>query len=293
MSYPYLEDLIRASTGLDLPLPFPMFGLLVGVAVWTASICLRRELAWRAATVASKTAERVVGGLVGPTVGQAFDASDFTVTVFLAGILGARIFHILEHTDQFLAAPAAMIFTRSGFSILGGLILGAAAGIVYTRKAKLPVAAMCDAVAPCLMLGYAIGRLGCQISGDGDWGMAANLALKPDALPLWLWAQTYAGNIAGVVIAPPGVYPTPIYESAMAVVCFLILQALRRHASRPGWLFACYLVLAGLERLVIEQIRVNPTFEIAGFVATQSEFISVLFVLLGLTGILVLGRRPT
>ena len=197
---------------------------------------------------------------------------------------------MLLRESSALATLGAPVIERQ---VPRGVILGAAAGIVYTRKSKLPVAAMCDAVAPCLMLGYAIGRLGCQISGDGDWGMAANLALKPDALPLWLWAQTYDGNIAGVVIAPPGVYPTPIYESAMAVVCFLILQALRRHAFRPGWLFACYLVLAGLERLLIEQIRVNPTFEIAGFVATQSEFISALFVLLGLTGILVLGRRPT
>jgi phosphatidylglycerol:prolipoprotein diacylglycerol transferase len=276
-------------------LPFPMFGLLVGAAVWAAAACLHRELGRRAAVRASLQAPHATSPRAMATAAREpalFDASVFAVVVFLAGIVGARIFHILEHMDQFLAAPASMVFTRSGFSILGGLILGAAAGIAYTRKAKEPVAAMCDAVAPCLMLGYAIGRLGCQISGDGDWGMAANLALKPDALPLWLWAQTYDGNIAGALIAPPGVYPTPIYESAMAVVCFLILQSMRRHPFRPGWLFACYLVLAGLERLLIERIRVNPTFEIAGWVATQSEFISVLFVLLGLAGMLVLGRRP-
>ena len=73
--------------------------------------------------------------------------------MFPARIAGGRIFHILENADQFLAAPATMIFTRSGFSILGGLILGAAAGIAYTRNAKQPVAATCEAVAPRLMLG--------------------------------------------------------------------------------------------------------------------------------------------
>jgi phosphatidylglycerol:prolipoprotein diacylglycerol transferase len=102
-----------------------------------------------------------------------------------------------------------------------------------------------------------IGRIGCQISGDGDWGIAANMALKPDWLPSWLWAQTYDNNIYGELIAAPGVYPTPIYETAMALLCFALLWPCGAIHSRIGWLFSLYLLLAGAERLLIEQIRVN------------------------------------
>ncbi|MFM9916883.1 MAG: prolipoprotein diacylglyceryl transferase family protein, partial [Rhizobacter sp.] len=79
-----------------------------------------------------------------------------------------------------------MLLTRSGFSILGGLMFGIIAGVIYTVRAGLPPRTMSDAVAPAMMLGYAIGRLGCQISGDGDWGIAADPALKPAWLPTWL-----------------------------------------------------------------------------------------------------------
>ena len=168
---------------------------------------------------------------------------------FFTGLLGARLFHLLEHPREFLAHPAAMLLSRSGFTIFGGLIVGITRGRASTRARKrAPLAPMLDAVAPALMLGYAIGRIGCQISGDGDWGIAADLAAKPAWLPTWLWAQTYDGNIAGVTIPPPGVYPTPIYEALMGFAAFALLWRLRRHAHAPGWLFGVYLLLAGIER---------------------------------------------
>ena len=141
------------------------------------------------------------------------------------------------------------------------------------------------------MLGYGLGRIGCQVSGDGDWGTVANLALKPDWLPIWAWAQTYDHNIVGVVIAPPGVYPAPIYETAMALLLFGMLWGMRRHPFRKGWLFAAYLILAGAERLLIEQIRVNPLLDFMGVRATQAELLSVVFIGLGLLGLVLLSRR--
>ena len=131
------------------------------------------------------------------------------------------------------------------------------------------------------------------MSGDGDWGIAANMALKPDWLPAWLWAQTYDNNIYGELIALPGVYPTPVYETAMALLCFGVLWALRKHAFRTGWLFSVYLMLAGVERLLIEQIRVNPVFNVAGLQATQAEMIATLLIVLGTLGALVLSVRPS
>jgi phosphatidylglycerol:prolipoprotein diacylglycerol transferase len=99
---------------------------------------------------------------------------------------------------------------------------------------------MLDATAPSITLGYGIGRLGCQISGDGDWRITANMALKPGWLPDWLWAQSYASNIAGVIIAPPGVYPTSIYEIVMAFAIAGGLWLLRFHKHRLGCLFSLF-----------------------------------------------------
>jgi phosphatidylglycerol:prolipoprotein diacylglycerol transferase len=117
------------------------------------------------------------------------------------------------------------------------------------------------------------------------------MALKPAWLPTWLWAQTYDNNIYGEVIAAPGVYPTPIYETLMAMGCFAALWALRKHPFQPGWLFSVYLVLAGAERLLIEQIRVNVKFGFYGAQATQAEFIALVFLAAGMAGMAAFSRR--
>src|SRR5262249_48727544 len=135
---------------------------------------------------------------------------DFGLIAVLAGIVGARIFSMLEVPSEFLAHPWALIFSRQGFNFFGGLVFGVASGILYFIRHRLPLLITCDAFAPAMMLGYALGRSGCQLAGDGDWGVTADIALKPHWLPTWLWAQTYDNNILGKVIAPPGVYPTPL-----------------------------------------------------------------------------------
>ncbi len=208
----------------------------------------------------------------------------------ITGFVGARIFHILEYSHEFLINPWGMIFTRNGFTFYGGLIVGTLVGVVYVKRKGLAIAPFCDALAPAMMLGYAIGRLGCQLSGDGDWGLASNMTLKPEWLPSWLWAQTYENNIVGVVIAPPGVYPTPIYEVLMGLLAFAVLWGLRRHSFQSGWLFSLYLVLSGIERLVIEQIRVNSVVSIFGMVVTQAEIIAGVLVLLGVCGLTLLSH---
>lgn len=296
MSYPYLSDVVRDLTGYDLPLPLATFGLMVAMAMLAAAACLRAEMRrlYQAGRI-GKARRRAKGKDGAPEWIEEEPqeiVSNMTVAVLLAGVVGARVFHILEHTDSFVAAPWAMIFSRSGLSIFGGLIFGTIVGVLYVRRWNLPARPLLDAVAPAMMLGYAIGRIGCQISGDGDWGAPANLALKPDWLPLWAWAQTYDNNIVGEIIAAPGVYPTPIYETLMGLACFAALWALRKHPYQTGWLFSVYLLMAGLERLLIEQIRVNPVLEVAGVHATQAEMIAVALAVSGLAGIALLGRRP-
>lgn len=297
MSFPYLSDLVKAITGYDLPLPLPMFGICVALAMVVAAASLRRELGrLHAAGRIGPARVRVKGtdGVVSTVDVPPQDiVPDLALVVGLAGIVGSRIFHILEHTDQFLADPGAMIFTRSGLSIFGGLIFGTLAGMICIRRWKLPMRPLLDAVAPAMMLGYALGRIGCQVSGDGDWGVVANMAMKPDWLPTWLWAQTYDNNIYGELIPAPGVYPTPMYETAMGLACFALLWAMRKKPFPTGWLFSIYLLLAGVERLLIEQIRVNPVLTIGMLHATQAQIISALLIFLGLAGsaILVLGTR--
>lgn len=286
MSYPYLSDVVRDATGYSVPLPLATFGLFVALGALVAAASFRAEL------------QRLyLAGRIGPAwqrgvaVPPQEVVTDFMVMVLIAGIVGARVFHILEHSAQFAADPMSMILTRSGLSIFGGLIFGTLAGMLCVRRWKLPVRPLLDAAAPAMMIGYAVGRIGCEVSGDGDWGTLSNMALKPDWLPTWFWAQTYDNNIFGEVIAAPGVYPAPMYETAMALVCFALLWALRRHPFRFGWLFSVYLILAGAERLLIEQIRVNPVFDVLGMRATQAEMIAVVLIVLGAAGAVLLGRR--
>jgi len=277
MAFPYLSDLVRTLTGLDLPLPVPMFGLTVA-AVFLVSLRVAAQEIQRLHQV----------GRIGASPGGI--AGELAVSVALAGFIGARVFHILEHPQEFMAEPWGMIFSRSGFSMLGGVVFGAIAGALHVRRRGLPVRAVCDAVAPAAMLGYALGRIGCQISGDGDWGVAADLSLKPDWLPAWLWAQTYDNNIVGVAIPPPGVYPTPIYETLLGLAAFGLLWMARKHPYRTGWLFALYLVLSGTERFFIEFIRVNPQLQVFGLPASQAQIVSLLLIALGLLGLGVSSR---
>jgi phosphatidylglycerol---prolipoprotein diacylglyceryl transferase len=276
-TFPYVTDVVNAVFGTRWDLPIPTFGIIVAVAV---------VLATSIAIKAVKGYEEI-GKL--PPRSHAIVA-DMAVVSALAGIVGARVFDILDNLDRFVADPIAMILTRSGFSIYGGLLFGIVAGMIFVKRRSVPVIPMLDATAPAMMLGYGIGRLGCQIAGDGDWGIPANIALKPSWLPEWLWAQTYDGNIVGVIIAPPGVYPTPIYEITMALVIFGVLWLLRSHDNRAGYLFSIYLLLAGFERMLIEKIRINIRYDVWGAQVTQAEAISFIFIIAGLVGVLATLR---
>jgi phosphatidylglycerol:prolipoprotein diacylglycerol transferase len=295
MAFPYLSDVIESALGIRIPLPIPTFGLLVVTALSIATLVFREDMARRFAAGAIGPALRRIKNAAGVPEDRWLPpqtiAADLCVTITLAGIVGARLFSILEYPDAFLADPLGQIFSRSGFTYYGGLIVGSLAGILFVRRCRLPVLTVLDSIAPSLMLGYGIGRIGCQISGDGDWGIAANLAAKPAWLPTWSWAQTYDHNVLGVVLPEPGVYPTPIYETALSLMVFAILFALRRNQFRAGWLFCVYLASSGLERLAIEQIRVNTQLHFLGITATQAEVISTALIAGGGVGMVVLARK--
>jgi phosphatidylglycerol:prolipoprotein diacylglycerol transferase len=277
-AFPYVTDAINAAFGTHWRLPVPTFGLVVAISAVVGS-----AIATQCVTQSEK-----LGKL---PIGTRAIVADTAFVCFLAGIIGARVFSIFENFSLFLADPLALILTRNGFSIYGGLAFGLVAGIIYVKRRSIPILPMLDAVSPALILAYGIGRLGCQLSGDGDWGISAKLALKPSWLPEWLWVQTYDGNIVGVPIAPPGVYPTPIYETIAALVLFVILWLFQSHRNRAGFLFAVYLLATGFERLLIEKIRINTRYDVFGVYVTQAEVISVLLVMGGLLGVLITFRK--
>lgn len=231
---------------------------------------------------------------------------NLTLIAAFAGIIGAKIFHNLENWDDFIADPVDALLSFSGLTMYGGLILASIACIYYGHKNKIPVPHLIDSAAPALMIGYAIGRIGCHISGDGDWGID-NVAPKPGWLswaPDWMWSFDYPNNVNGVGepmancfdekycthLVPP-VFPTPFYETIMCLILFLVIWNLRKRITTPGVLFSVYLIFNGVERFFIEKIRVNTLYHIGGFSFTQAELISTLLFITGLFGVWYFKRK--
>lgn len=228
---------------------------------------------------------------------------EITIIALVFGLAGAKLFDIFENWSEFLKRPSDFIFSPSGLTFYGGLICAALAIWWYARKHKIGFWHLNDAAAPALMLAYAVGRIGCQVSGDGDWGIV-NTSPKPFSwLPDWMWSYTYPHNVneVGEQIPgcldkyckelPLGVFPTPFYETIMCLVLFAILWSVRKKIKVAGKLFALYLMLNGLERFFIEKIRVNTTIDLFGFKPTQAEVISTLLFLSGLGLWIYLSRR--
>lgn len=323
--FPRISDLF----GENFPIPIYSFGAMVATAILVAGWLLARELdrMYRAGQVPLLHVARPVTATKagGARRVRKMDAGVETqmpstivnrlvILAALGGIAGAKLFHILENLDEFAADPAGMIFSSGGLTFYGGLIVAALLIAWNVRRAGLPVGRVADAVAPGLLLGYGIGRIGCYLAGDGDWGICSRLADKPAWLPAWLWSETFPRNLMGpgqtpvdvisytaagmrsagmdasVCTGASGVYPTMLYELTMCAVGFAMLWALRRHPHRAGWLFGLYMILTGIERFLIEQIRVNNVGTWFGIPATQAEVISVLFIAAGV-GLVVWAMR--
>lgn len=285
--YPRISDIFRDLFGVNLPFSIYSFGFMVAVAV-AVGIWLTGKEFERYHALGKLTDKPLLRR------GEAIRAADLTgslaIIVIAGGFLGSRVFHILENIDTFARDPWGMIFTTGGFTFYGGLIVAGALIAWWVRRNNLHVRVVADSIAPSLMLGYGIGRIGCHLAGDGDWGITSNLAGKPGFLPDWLWAETYPNNILGRTLDAP-VYPTPIYEFVAAVFIFAVLWKVRKHPFVQGWLFSLYLALSGLERFLIEKIRVNNEFSLLGINVTQAEIISTLLILLGVTGMILTRKR--
>ena len=229
---------------------------------------------------------------------------EIVIIALIFGLLGAKLFDIFENWSDFLKRPSDYIFSPSGLTFYGGLICAALAIWWYAKRHKIGFWHLNDAAAPALLVGYAVGRIGCQVSGDGDWGIA-NSNPKPFSwLPDWIWSYSYPHNVneEGLKKIPDcigkycnelevGHFPTPFYETIACLVLFLLLWSVRKKFKIPGTLFAFYLMLNGAERFFIEKIRVNVKLNFLGFHPTQAEIISTLLFISGAVLWIVLHRK--
>ncbi len=273
---------------------------------------------------------------------------DFVVVAAIAGLIGAKLFDGLENWNSYMADPLGSFLSFSGLTFFGGLIFGFVGVVWYGHRKKINGWQIMDSAAPAMLLGYGMGRIGCHMAGDGDWGIFnsayitnrfgamvpatplqyratlqinqgyflnqyGNFSRIPHArfaqphwlgfLPDWLFAYNYPNNINNNGIAlngclgphcnvlPVAVFPTPLYELIMCLILFWILWGLRKKIRIPGLIFGIYLVMTGMERFLIETIRVNNRYHFFGISPTQAELISPLLILIGIGLIWYVSRK--
>ena len=268
------------------PLTIPTFGLSVACAMLAAYFVLRADLSRR--------------GIADPQSGE---AESLVASPCLAGFIGAKLYHLLETPSEFFANPLALLFSPYGFAWFGGLLAGLATfAFVAWRLVKRNAAqgksisflTILDAGSPAAALGYGLGRIGCFLSGDGDYGI-------PTSLP---WGMAFPN---GLVPTTARVHPTPIYELLVAlfIAWFLwrmgrpgaLASALRSSAQNvgahaeiaPGLVFSMYLILTGIARFLVEFVRINPR---SFFGLSNAQAAGAFSALIGITLYFFLRRKP-
>ncbi len=246
------------------------FGLMMGISFIVANYFLAKEFKRKG-------------------INPAF-ASTITLIALIAGVAGSKILYLIENFHYFVRDPIGMAMSASGLTWYGGFLLATGMIYLYGKSKKISFWRIADAASPGLMWGYGIARVGCHLSGDGDYGIPTNLP----------WGVSYARGtyppseafrdlpqIAsrfpnGIVPNDTPLHPTPIYEFILATGIFLLLWKLRRRNYPDGRLFMIYLISAGLERFFIEFIRVNPRILLG---LTEAQIIAIVLIGVGLYGL--------
>lgn len=171
-------------------------------------------------------------------------ADRIVFAAMIGGIIGGKVFHLIEYPATFLADPFGSVFSGYGLAWYGGFIGGAAAVLFTLNRHRALNWNTIDAIAPALLVGYFFGRGGCALSGDGCYGI-------PTDLP---WGKSYPD---GAVPTLEHVHPTPIYEMLQMVLIYGLLRALRSRL-KPGQLFALYLISISIARFAVEFVRITP-----------------------------------
>lgn len=223
------------------PFTFYSFGLMIAVAVVVAAVFLAIDLRQRG-----------------------YDPSWAIEVAFVAGLggfIGARVYYLIENWGE----PGLGLFSTTGIVWYGGVAGGFIGVILWSVWRRIPLGITANMVAAPLALGYAIGRIGCQLAGDGDYGDLTSLP----------WGMAYP---EGTVPTTDIVHPTPVYETLASLVIFWILWRMRGRLPAPWALFGLYLLLAGLERFLVEFVRATPI--VAGGLTT-AQIISLAIMAIG------------
>lgn len=252
--------------------------------------------------------------------------SDIVILAGLSGVIGAKLFSVFENLPALAKDPMGVLFSGSGLNVLGGVILATIVVIWYIRKLQINPWYVMDIGGMGILVGYAVGRLGCQLSGDGDWGIVASAIPEAWFLPDWMWSYDFPNNVAqsgGLIEGctqeaynaayKPGiseedrcftacglrychqlkeaVYTTSVFETIFWFAGFLMLWMVRKKIQIAGILFFLYMIYNGVMRYLIEEIRVNDQSSFLGIEISQAQKISILFVIVGILGVLWLVNR--
>lgn len=223
-------------------------------------------------------------------------AGTITLLSVVFGIGGAKLLYLLEHWDAFLQDPAGMAFSPGGLTWHGGFIVGMTAIYLYVRSHRVPFLRIWDALGVALMLAYGVARLGCHLSGDGDYGFPTDLpwgtnyenGTYPPSRAFAIFPEITSRYPGGVVPDNTPCHPTPVYEMLLGVAGFLVLWTLRKKPWPDGKLFMVYLILSSVFRFAVEFLRLNPRV-LAGL--SQAQVISLVLIALGVGGYVLLSRR--
>jgi phosphatidylglycerol:prolipoprotein diacylglycerol transferase len=258
------------------PIPVYSYGLMLGISFIVASWLLSKEFKRK------KLDENV--------------SINVTFIALIGGVIGSKILYIIEEWPSLSMMPSGKLFSTdglfspAGLTWYGGFILAALLIYFYVRSKKIAFLSVCDSTAPSLAIGYGIARIGCHLSGDGDYGLPvsefaswvpwgtnySNGTLPPSAA---FRGTELARKFGGVVPDNTLCHPTPIYELIIAVIIFWVLWKYRKKFKVNGKLFFLYLILTGLARLLVEFIRLNPKI-LPGL--SEAQVISIVLIIIGI-----------
>lgn len=251
------------------PLTVHSYGLMLGIAFIAASWLLNKEFKRRDIDLNI--------------------ATTITLLAIVFGIAGSKLFHLASNPGDLKNDFIGAVFSPGGLTFHGGLLTAMLAIYIYLKKKGLPFLVVADATAPGLAIAYGIGRIGCHLAGDGDYGI-------PTSLP---WGTDYSNGVVkpslmfqgsdiaatfpnGIVPDNTPLHPTPIYEFLTMMLVFWLLWQIRKKEMPDGLLFSYYLVMAGTERLLVEFIRLNPRLLLG---LSEAQLIALGLITAGTAGI--------
>ncbi|MCK5573292.1 MAG: prolipoprotein diacylglyceryl transferase [Bacteroidetes bacterium] len=278
------------------PVKIYSYGLMLGIAFLLGSYVLSLELKRKK---------------LNPGLG-----STITIMAVVFGIAGAKLLFLIEEWGTFIEDPIGMAFSPGGLTWYGGFVVAMTVLHFYLRSKKISFLKIWDCLAVALILAYGVGRIGCHLSGDGDYGTPTTLPWgtiyaqgtakpsymlqdyfqrNPDARETWHYDSLRViqagmddlGRRYTRFDETTPLHPTPIYELILAVFGFMFLWMLRKRPFPDGKLFMIYLMTASVFRFLIEFLRLNPRMFLG---LTEAQLFAIGLSLTGLAGMVILDK---